>query len=222
MRIKAQTGSLAATAQPKGNAMLVAPMLSEALAVIDRQVLGWHLAGRRLIFQIGSTARRPCYPRCHNSRVRRHGYYQRHPSDWPNFGSPVTLDVEVRRWRCMAPGCGGDTFSDSMGSFTRPRSRYNERSLVALAGLGCTSGDQAVVGAGADTILRSVHALPLPAIDGPVVVDIDDWAPAQGRRYGTMFVDLQQHRPLDLIAGREMAGVRDWLAPPPRHPRGRA
>ena len=133
-----QTGSLAATAQPKGNAMLVVPILSEALAVIDHHVLGWHLAGPRLVFQIGSTARRPCCPRCHNSRVRRHGHYQRHPSDLPSFGTPVTLDVEVRRWRCMAPGCGGHTFSDSMGSFVQPRSRYSVRSRVALEHLGCT------------------------------------------------------------------------------------
>lgn len=69
--------------------------------------------------------------------------------------------------------------------------------------------------AGADTILRAVHALPLPAIGEPVVVGIDDWALARGHRYGTIFVDLQQHRPLDLIAGREMTEVRNWLA---QHP----
>lgn len=37
------------------------------------------------------------------------------------------------------------------------------------------------------------------------------WCPDVRRH----FVDLQQHRPLDLIAGREMTEVRDWLA---QHP----
>ncbi len=110
-----------------------------------------------------------------------------------------------------------------MGSFVQPRSRYSVRSRVALEHLGCTSGGQAGarlswslgLRAGADTILRAVHALPPPAIGEPLVVGIDDWALARGHHYGTIFVDLQQHRPLDLIAGREMTEVRDWLA---QHP----
>jgi zinc-finger of transposase IS204/IS1001/IS1096/IS1165 len=164
--------------------MLVVPVLSEALAVIDHQVQGWRLAGPRLVFQISSTAPRPCCPRCRNPNVRQHGHYWRHPSDLPSFGTPVTLDVEVRRWRCMAPGCGGHTFSESMGSFAKPRSRYSKRSRAALEHLGCTSGGQAGarlscklgLRAGADTILRAVHALPLPAVGEPMVVGIDDWA----------------------------------------------
>ncbi len=136
---------------------------------------------------------------------------------------PVTLEVEVRRFRCREPGCRGRTFGESLEPFASRRSRYSERSRAALQRIGCALGGEAgtrlafILGlrAGPDTILRALRRLPLPAVGEPAVVGIDDWAVARGHQYGTLFVDLEQRRPLDLILGREMDEVRDWLA---QHP----
>lgn len=58
-----------------------------------------------------------------------------------------------------------------------------------------------------DTVLRLVHRLPLPAPDAPRVLGFDDWAIRKGRTYGTILVDLQRRRPIDLLPDRSGATV---------------
>jgi len=62
-----------------------------------------------------------------------------------------------------------------------------------------------------DTVLRLVRGLPFPAPDAPRVVGIDDWAIRKGRTYGTLLVDLEHRRPLDLLPDRSGASVAAWL-----------
>jgi len=50
-----------------------------------------------------------------------------------------------------------------------------------------------------DTVLRLVRGLPLPAAGTPRIIGIDDWAFRKGRTYGTLLVDLERRRPLDLL-----------------------
>ena len=53
-----------------------------------------------------------------------------------------------------------------------------------------------------DTLLRLVHRLPLPAPCAPRVVGVDDWAIRKGRTHGTIVVDLERRRPVDLLPDR--------------------
>jgi transposase len=67
-----------------------------------------------------------------------------------------------------------------------------------------------------DTVLRAVqHAGDVPA-DGPIrSLAVDDWAWRKGQSYGTIFVDLDKHRVVDLLPDRSTEAVRAWLE---RHP----
>jgi len=52
-------------------------------------------------------------------------------------------------------------------------------------------------------------------VPSPRVLGIDDWAWRRGRRFGTILVDLERHRVVDLLPDRSAEAVADWLA---RHP----
>jgi transposase len=62
-----------------------------------------------------------------------------------------------------------------------------------------------------DTVLRMLRRTPAPAPPTPRVLGMDDFALRKGRVYGTIFVDLEQHRPVDLLPERTAAMVATWL-----------
>jgi transposase len=65
------------------------------------------------------------------------------------------------------------------------------------------------------TVLRLVGALPEPQPPSPRVVGIDEYAMRKGRVYGTVVVDVETRRPVDLLPDRQAATVAAWLADHP-------
>jgi transposase len=104
-----------------------------------------------------------------------------------------------------------------------PRARRTRRLAQAQTRIGLAAGGEAgarLTGhlgmqTSPDTILRLVRHLPLPSVDRPRAVGIDDWAIRKGRTYGTLLVDLDRRCPIDLLPDRTGAPVTDWLR---RHP----
>src|SRR5215471_18146024 len=54
-------------------------------------------------------------------------------------------------------------------------------------------------------------ALSLPDAPAPEVIGIDDWAKRKGHTYGTIIVDLDRHRPVDVLPDRTAETVAAWM-----------
>jgi hypothetical protein len=67
----------------------------------------------------------------------------------------------------------------------------------------------------AKTIIRRVLQLPLPSEGSVHKVGIDEWAWKKGHRYGTILVDLEKRRVVQLLADREAETSKAWLR---KHP----
>src|SRR5689334_4792069 len=158
-------------------------------------------------------------PTCLTPSAVVHSYYRRHPADLPSLGQAVCLTLSVRRFYCRNPACPRQTFAEPLPELLTPRARRTRRLATAQAHVGIAVGGEAAarllqrlaMPTSADTVLRLVRGLPLPTFEAPRIVGIDDWALKKGQTYGTILVDLEARRVVDLLPERAALPVAKWL-----------
>jgi transposase len=158
-------------------------------------------------------------PRCDCASTRVHSYYTRSPRDLPLVGYTLRLVLHVRRFRCLNPDCPAVTFAERLVGLLAPSAQRTLRLTNALHDLGlalggeagCRQSQRAGLSASAATILRLVHRTPPPTRLTPRVLALDDFALCRGRVYGSILVDGETHRVIDLLPSRTAETVATWL-----------
>jgi transposase len=96
-----------------------------------------------------------------------------------------------------------------------PRSTLAAVGLALAGRAGARMASPVGVSVSCSTVLRLVEALPDPEVPAPRVVGVDEYATRKGRHYGTVLVDVESRRPVDLLPDREASGLAAWLAKRP-------
>jgi len=141
----------------------------------------------------------------------------------PWCGTPLTLQITVRRFVCDQVACPRRIFAERFPNLVTPYARQTSRWREALRAVGFALGgtagarlaDKLGMGTSGKTILCLVQGTPLLPARQPRVVGIDDWSWRRGHRYGTILVDLERHALVDLLPDRSAETVATWLTAHP-------
>lgn len=193
---------------------------------------------KRVRVRASSTQMESRCPVCGVASQSVHSHYDRTLGDLPWGGLEVEIFLKVRRFRCGQGDCRRKVFAErflnGVVSYARRVCRLSEvlGSLGILAGGtgGARISRLTKVKVSPSTILRRVQRLEIPqnpinpnlasptnptnTTDPPTVITVigvDDFAFKKRKSYGTVVVNLENRKILDLLPDRTAEGLSAWL-----------
>jgi transposase len=177
----------------------------------------------RVSIRVASGASKSRCPVCGLVSSRVHSRYSRTVSDLPWHGLSVELEVRARRFFCDEASCERRIFCERLpevAARARKTGRLEEALLAIALELGGRAGARLALELGilaaCDTLLRRIKGAPLPEVGKVRVLGVDDFAFIKGAgTYGTILVDLELHKVVDLLPERSQESLVAWFE---RHP----
>jgi transposase len=172
-----------------------------------------------LTIQVACLLKSAACPLCQNFSERIHGSYGRTVADVPCGGRRVTLALTVRKFVCGTPGCPRKIFTERLPALVEPYARMTTRLSEVLQTLGFATcgelGERCAPKLGMQvsgpTLLRRMRTRSCPAPSSVRILGIDDWSWKKGVTYGTILVDLELRKPIELLPDRTAETAQAWL-----------
>lgn len=157
-------------------------------------------------------------PQCGHPADRAHSRYWRRLTDLPIRNLPVVLRVCARRFFCRQRDCPRRIFTERLPG-TDARIRRTRRLRANLRAIALADGGEAgsrLAGrlgmrASPSYLLRLIRAGEVTPVPTPRVLGVDEWAKRKGRSYGTLLVDLEERRVVDLLEEATAGAFSTWL-----------
>jgi transposase len=177
------------------------------------------IAEQALVLSLSLDTPEAACPLCQQTASRVHSHYVRMLQDQPCVGKTLRLLVQVRRFFCENPECTRKIFAERLPDLTSVYARRTTRATSALSEIGFALGGKAGAAMSAFiglpsnrmTILRIVRRMPAPIAPTPQMLGVDEWAYRRGHRYGTILVNLETGKPVDLLSDHQATTFETWL-----------
>jgi transposase len=156
---------------------------------------------------------------CGTASDRVHGRYSRELKDVAIAGVATKIWLHVRRFICGNAACAVRTFVEQVDGVTRRRLRSTDGLRRTLTAIGLALAGRAGarlaavrgIATSRNSLLRLGRALPDPPERPVTVLGVDDLAIKKGQNHGTVLIDCEDGRVIDLLPGLDAAPLADWL-----------
>ena len=148
-----------------------------------------------------------------------HSTYCRSLQDLSVFSKPVSIKLLVKKYKCTNDQCKRKIFSQQLSSvfdrYSRRTQRANKQitqmSLEMSARKSSWISNLQGLPVSPSTCLRLTSKCDIPIENHVRHLGIDDWAYRKGHTYGTIIVDRETGKAIDLIRSREKEDIINWL-----------
>ncbi|GHO63934.1 transposase [Ktedonobacter sp. SOSP1-52] len=160
-----------------------------------------------------------CCPLCGHPSCFVHSRYRRRVRDVPCGGRRVQLVLCVRKFFCRNPLCERKVFTERLPELVRPWAQMTIRYFEQITSIGLATcgkgGTRLAARLGIQTtrqsILRHIMALPEGVPESVLYLGIDDFSFRRGCRFGTILVNLETRRVVDLLPDRKADTSATWM-----------